>query len=615
MADSIWTAVDTRTGSVSGDQDITNAAVQETPLAGLFICNKDGDPSDGAERTIGFTDGTNQFALAWTSETGGATTQTAKELNATTVVHVKPRSSTPRRSAAFSAFLSDGVRLDWDPVGEDSDSTSTYKVTSVLFGGASMSVHADTFTSNATEDASVDVTAPGFQADLVLFLSIDDVLSTSRTALECVFGIYVRSDLKNICHVHSEADGGTEGIPKAFLRTNRAGQATNSGGTKLGSIDVSANANGFTATTRGSNDGVLWAYLAISFGGAARVHAEVYDTPAATGDDDVTASGFNSQFVLGYQTRSSVVDPASATLDEFSGIGVFDGTTTAAHGISIEDGAPTTNTQSHYSSSTFINQTDGLGAESNKATISFLPVGYRLNYSAADTGTVRKYLMLAIESIPIVGLFFRQPRDLVPRLKQLDAVEQAIYFHGRERRRSLAGVPELFRDILLPIPTTPFVINRYPDVDQPATLRTAIRVTGATPQGLIFEIGNATTALAIWVDDNIIGARMGDTGDDAAVATFDNTISLPVSLELDIVVAVRPGDGRIRMWFNGTERARATAVNGQLPNGVSAQSNGAFASAAIGPLPADVTQTGSPSNFDVIEPLAMFRGQTPRHFV
>ena len=200
-------------------------------------------------------------------------------------------------------------------------------------------------------------------------------------------------------------------------------------------------------------------------------------------------------------------------------------------------------------------------------------------------------------------------------LKAFDAVEQAVYFHSRERRRSLAGVPELFKDMLLPIPTTPFVINRYPDVDRPGTLRTAIRVTGAAPTGLIFEIGNATTALAIWVDDSIIGCRMGDTGDDAAIALFDNTISLPIGIELDIVVAVRPGDGRIRMWFNGTERARATAVNGALPNGVSANSNGAFASAAIGPVPADVTQSGNPTNFDVIEPLSIYRGQVPRHFI
>ena len=69
------------------------------------------------------------------------------------------------------------------------------------------------------------------------------------------------------------------------------------------------------------------------------------------------------------------------------------------------------------------------------------------------------------------------------------------------------------------------------------------------------------------------------------------------------------------MWFNGTERARGTATNGQLPNGTAANSNGAYAANAIGPLPADVTQTSAPVNFDVIEPAFIYRGQVPRHFI
>lgn len=202
-------------------------------------------------------------------------------------------------------------------------------------------------------------------------------------------------------------------------------------------------------------------------------------------------------------------------------------------------------------------------------------------------------------------------------LKQLDAVEQAAHFHSRERRRSLAGVPELFRSHFFgSIPTTPILAASFPARDTLVTFWTAIRITGAAPAGLVFELGDAATAIAFWIDDTELSLRAGDAAaDDRGIATFDNTVSLPVGLELDLVCAVRPGDGRVRIWGNGEEIARGVAVNGQLPNGWAALSNGAFATAAVGALPADVTETGAPNNFDVIQPLSVFVGQVPRHFI
>lgn len=202
------------------------------------------------------------------------------------------------------------------------------------------------------------------------------------------------------------------------------------------------------------------------------------------------------------------------------------------------------------------------------------------------------------------------------RLKALDGVEQAVYFHSRERRKSLAGVPELARTRLYPIPTSPVLATEFPDRDLLFAFWTAVRITGATPAGLIFELGDATTAIAAWIDGGDISFRAGDAlAADRALATFTQGPPLPNGLELDLVFAVRPGDGRVRIWGNGTEIARDTAANGQLPNGFAAASNGAFAAAAVGALPADVTQTGAPSDFDVIQPLSVFRGQVPRHFI
>lgn len=201
-------------------------------------------------------------------------------------------------------------------------------------------------------------------------------------------------------------------------------------------------------------------------------------------------------------------------------------------------------------------------------------------------------------------------------LRRLDAVGQAASFHSRRRRRSLAGVPELFQTHLFSIPTSPILATQFPTRDVLVAFQTTIRITAATPAGLIFEVGDASTAIAAWIDDADVSLRAGDAAAaDRGLATSTTAGGLPANLELDLVCAVRPGDGRVRIYGNGLEIARGVATNGQLPNGWAASSNGAFAAAAVGALPADVTQTGAPTNFEVIRPLSVFVGQVPRHFI
>lgn len=207
-------------------------------------------------------------------------------------------------------------------------------------------------------------------------------------------------------------------------------------------------------------------------------------------------------------------------------------------------------------------------------------------------------------------------------LRQLAALtgpQQAAYFHSRERRRSLAGVLELFRTHVFAIPTASVAVAAFPDPnrDRPFTIRTAVQITGAAAAGLIFEFGDATTAMALFLSGGqVLTARAGDAGaSDRALASWDFGDTFPDGMTLDIVVAVRPGDGRIRIWVGGNEVARATATNGKLDNGWAAASTGAFAAAAQGALPADVTETGAPSDFLVITPLSAYVGQVPRHFV
>ncbi len=207
--------------------------------------------------------------------------------------------------------------------------------------------------------------------------------------------------------------------------------------------------------------------------------------------------------------------------------------------------------------------------------------------------------------------------DTLQPLEPGSDLNQAVRFYARGRRRSLAGMPRMSRSHFYGIPTATIPAAAFPARDVLVTFWTAIRITGAAPTGLIFEFGSDATAIAAWLNDDEISLRAGDAAaGDRALATFTNPGgSLPVGLELDLVFAVRPGDGRVRIWGNGKEIARDIALGGALPSGWGASSPGAFATSANGTLPGDVSQTGAPSSFDVISPLSVFSKQVPRHFV
>lgn len=207
-------------------------------------------------------------------------------------------------------------------------------------------------------------------------------------------------------------------------------------------------------------------------------------------------------------------------------------------------------------------------------------------------------------------------------LAQLNDIQQAAYFHARERRRSLAGIPELFRTHRFQGVSVMAVANISTDVfpirDSEVTFKTAIRIADNTTgrAGLIFEFGATASGVAIWLEDQIIGFRAGGTGDDGVAGTFDNGAQWPATLELDIVAAIRPGLGLVALWANGQEIIKAQSVNSSFTSGEwAASSAGSFAAAVQGTTPADVAETGAPTNFEVIEPMSVFLGSRPRQFI
>lgn len=196
------------------------------------------------------------------------------------------------------------------------------------------------------------------------------------------------------------------------------------------------------------------------------------------------------------------------------------------------------------------------------------------------------------------------------------AQAQARAFHARERLRSLAGVPELFRTHRYDIPTASIPATSFPTRSTPVTFATSIRIdaNAGVHQGLIFEIGNADAAVAAWVDDDQIGFRAGALTTNRALASYTTgTGELAVGRIFHLVMSAKPGTGEVRLWAGSSELARDTASAGSFPVWANAFA-GAFATAANGGLPADVPQFGAPNGFTVVAPLSVYVGQAPRHF-
>lgn len=158
--------------------------------------------------------------------------------------------------------------------------------------------------------------------------------------------------------------------------------------------------------------------------------------------------------------------------------------------------------------------------------------------------------------------------------------------------------------------------DAFPDRDRPATFAVDVRRDTPSAQGIVFEAGDATTGLVIWVpmggDD--ISASAGDAGDDGVTLTATDVLEADGQVAR-VVFAVIPGTGEARLWVNGEIRAAGVAVNGALPNGWASDSV-----AGIGEVQGTVSSRVPAAdritlvNASIVSTVDAFAGQRPRHF-
>lgn len=386
----------------TGTQDITTTDLGGlTPVGVLFLMNyatSDATAADHGYFVAGAASGaTERWACASSTEHGVGSVDTARRAATDVCLMIQgPGSSTLEGEADFDSFITNGVRINWTNAVD-----GAYFITAIFFAGTNVECHAGTFSPGTSVNSDVDVTAPGFEPDAIIFAThgnpFDD---THANGFDIGFGFAVNdgSDTqRSICY--TEAHGSADGDPNAFLSTNYGIAALTSGTSldwacEIGSFDAS----GFTATLRlasaGSDD---VGYLAVYTDGS-EVWAGTHDTPTSTGNQASTAPGIEPDLIVFGMTELEAVDTGASDATAGS-IGVAALTASAQFATSFcsEDGVATTNTQS-LSDDQAVNLPDDDGTSGIEGTLTSMDAtGWTINFSAV-TANAKKFIALAIGS-------------------------------------------------------------------------------------------------------------------------------------------------------------------------------------------------------------------------
>jgi len=157
-------------------------------------------------------------------------------------------------------------------------------------------------------------------------------------------------------------------------------------------------------------------------------------------------------------------------------------------------------------------------------------------------------------------------------------------------------------------------------LSRPITFQTQIEVTGLAAEGIVFEFGDSTTGVKVWLEGaDTIAAAAGDGGGASNTGTDGNVIIAAlgdVGFRADIVAAFSPGEGAMRVWVNGQLVIRLASNNPWTSNSWAASSAGVVGGIQNGTSNSRsaVNINTAPVDFAIVRQLEAFVGQLPKQF-
>ena len=393
-----------------GTQSITGVGFQPKAYI-LFVTKASVDDTDSATGesilSIGMTDGTTQFCMMSGSEDNQATNDVGR------------RGMTDEVLCSFDAQANqvvDGeanhVSMDADGftinIGDDFTDPANPLVHYIAFGGDDLSVSAGTVDLADVVDTSVDVTAPGFEPDVVITSFVGVLLDldgdTSNDVHSFSLGWAVNPDRQasgnQFSMMTAGRDGQTGGDSYSRFDNVRAGTSHRNSAIdasyEIGTFDAS----GFDVTTRlaAATTNEIMGYLALNLGSA---NPQVYTTArtarTATGNDVETGAGFQPIFLMGIGS-AAVTTTNSNTNAGSMVVGITDGTNSLSLMRFDDDALNPSNNANRVTNTQFMSANSDSGAIDWEATFSsFDSSGWTINYGDA-AGAAYQNAFLAIGS-------------------------------------------------------------------------------------------------------------------------------------------------------------------------------------------------------------------------
>ncbi len=385
-------------------QDFTTADLGGlTPQAALFLVSEavaDGVAANDNVLSIGAaTAAAEEWQVYISDQHNQGTTDTHRGSNTDRSIDIKnPGSAATNGRAEFTAFINNGVRVNWTTV-----PGAAFLVTVILFAGTDLSAHANSATLG-NEDVEVNIEDPGFEPDVVLVFHHHDDADDNASNASWGAGVAHNDRAAGITQrsfTQFLTDGVATSSNGSYYHDSRAGCRCDNTGALTYSIELANfDANGFSAYQRDATAGFDFFYLALNFGSSSPVvDAWVgdYTTPTSTGDDAETGPGLTPQFVLMGMTMMEAVDTGYANgLAGSLGFSVFDDDDEYAQSWASEDNVATSNTQSLSDDTAVELPDDDGGAGLTASFSSFDANGFTLNYSTVEANA-KYFWVLAIE--------------------------------------------------------------------------------------------------------------------------------------------------------------------------------------------------------------------------
>lgn len=383
--------------TTTGTQDLTVSGFGTPKAAFCTLTNgtANGTTVSHALISLGATDGTRQWAISGRSKDAVTTTVAGRRANTTDMVLLADQDGTVIVRAQFSAWVTDGIRINVSVA-----PAAAYLLNCSLFGGSGVSnAYVSTAAGPATQDTGTDVTAPGFQPDLVLVGQAGDhVLGDSNSAQHVLsFGAVQRGG----SNPHTQGDLGWEDVSgqttTALLNrrnTDRVAHDQNaSNELELQDFDSS----GFTVMTRGAAGARTMGYLALKFSGITAV-VTALDSPTGTGSQSFTGLGITPQWGLLTLSALTTSDANENTGGaEVFGVSMFTASAQYSTAITSDDGVTTSNAEAVTDSKPVFLRKDG-GTYVSATFTSFGNGTMTLNYGTNGCTSACKWIGVFIQA-------------------------------------------------------------------------------------------------------------------------------------------------------------------------------------------------------------------------